>query len=596
MVMLLVASSCNEDEVIPKKSEEELAQLTTEKVNANQVVIEDAFVETSNKVTKAAIENALKTSSTKQAFIENMNALVEEVFENEIKSNSEQMASDVYIKLDGLDGEAIKTTVSEFILDPTSEDPLLGYANRIKSLLDAQAATGRSMLTLIEKYVDEEASEAAPAEQVTLNFAKIKIMYDLQTHVIRSGSNGVTAETDSEMDGILAQQGVPPVAIGLLLPAVQKFQNCCAGETSSSPYFNWLYANVNPEINGGLNRDIIRRYNAAGFMGALQMLLSDDYRNDNQDLASMLLLRARYQASLMFIWSDIWEKSKLANVMQTRVKSNESLLDSAFRQTAKILTRAAIIQARAESADKAAFIATMNEMVEGVFDREVQEQAQQYKGGVVIATGDLNGDGTSSHLAELMIANHSDPFNAYADLIQASIDNRLKQEGNTFGDLNLSFAIVNKVTDNGVDKDVYMSASPKAVSGARAIKDAVLLGRKGPVNTDEAIETLRVQHDIPKPLMALLLPAIQKVREYDGTAEKADTPYLKWLDSLDPIMPGDVNHDVVTKYDAAGYLGALHLFVLDKYRGDDQDYASLLLLKARYQATMVMIFNDLWVE
>lgn len=593
-IVMFVSSSCNEDEVIPKRSDQELFEMTMEKIAANEGILEDVFAETATVVTRTAIQNALKTSSTKAAFISNMNALVDEIFENEVKSNSGQLASDVFLKIDGAKGESVAQTVSEFILDPNFEDPLVSYSNKVKSLVETGSASGRGLLVLIQKVVDDETSESAPAEQVSLNYDKIKVMYELLHNVIMAGKEGMSAETDEQIDNILLQKGVPPVAIGLLLPAVQKIRECCPPETSSMPYWEWEKICVNPEINGGLNRDIIRRYNVAGFMGALQLLLSNEYKNDNQDLASMLLLRARYQASLMFIWNDIWEKSKLAVTMNARVKSNEAILEAAFVETAKVVTRNAIIDARTASVDKAAFVSKMNALVEGIFDREVQKKSETFGGGVVIATGGLDGDGTTSQLADLIIKNDPDPLTTYSDKIQALIDSRSKSQENSPGGLTPGFTIVNRVLESGVEKESFMSVTTGSMSSAKKLKEAVLYGRKSGADPDKAIADLAVANNIPAPLMGMLVPAVQKVRLYNATAETADTPYLQWLDSLDPLMPAGVTHDVVTKYDAAGFLGAVNLFVSNQYRADNQDYASLLLLKARYQASLAMIFGDLW--
>ncbi|HEY0743132.1 MAG TPA: hypothetical protein VGD40_16805 [Chryseosolibacter sp.] len=593
-LMLMFVSSCREEEVIPKRSEEELIELALVKVAENQTILQDVFVETSGKVTRTAIQDALKTSSTKAAFISNMNALVEETFEVAVKSNSELHASDMFIKLEGIKGESVRQTITQFVLDPTAEDPLLSYSNSVKSQIESAKVAGRGLLVLIQKIADEETSEAAPSEQVSLNFDKITFMHELENRVIMSGVDVVSSQTDSEIEGILAKEGVPPIAIGLLLPAVQKVADCCTSQTSALPYWDWLFSSVNPEINGGLNRDILRRYNAAGFMGALQFLLTDEYNNENQDLASLQLLRARYEASLMFIFNDIWEKSKLAEVMQVRVKANEALLQSSFEETAKLITRKAILDARAASINKLDFIASMNELVEGVFDAEVQKNSEAYAGGVRVAVGDVDGDGTSSHLAELVVQGETQALSNYATLIQSVIDKRSSEQGNTQGDLNHLFTIVNRVTQNGTEKNSYMSVNTSTMSNAKKIKDAILAGRTAGTDPEKTIEDLRVANNIPKPLMALLLPAIQKVRAYEGTTETADTAYLQWLHSLSPMTKNGIDHDAITRYDAAGYLGAMHFFVSDKYRGDNEDYASLLLLKARYQASMVMIFSDLW--
>lgn len=591
-LILLGSLSCSEDEVLPTKSDEELVRLSVEKVSTNHVILENVFSHTSVKVTRAAIQTALRNSGTKREFIVNMNSLVEDIFENELQSNPQQFADHFLIKLDRVKGESVPETVMQQLLDPLAQDPLASYSKKIGSLIETGRTSGRGLVVLIAKVVDGQTSEEASAEEFSLNFDEIKTMYDIQDRLIESGAQ-ISAETDNDIDGIMAQEGIPPIAIALLVPAIQHV-HCCSSQSTSTPYWNWLKNTVNPEVNGGLNREILRRYNAAGFMGALQLLLSDEYLNDDQDLASVQLLRARYQASLMFMWNDIWEKSKLAMVMEERVKVNESVLDSAFVEAGRLLTRSAIIDARTTAADKAEFFAKLNELVDSVFDLQVKARGETYAGGVTVAVGDVNGDGTSSQLAELLIKNQPDPLNGYANLIQTIIDRKSSQEGNTSADLDELFTIVDRVKLNGTERQSYMSVTPGALSDAKKIKDVVISGRNAGPDPDSAIENLCIQYNIPKPLMALLLPAIQKVHNFDGTAESAETPYLKWLYSLDQLTTDGISHDVVARYDAAGYLGALHLFVSDNYRSDNEDYASLLLFKARYQASLAMIFNDLW--
>jgi hypothetical protein len=160
--------------------------------------------------------------------------------------------------------------------------------------------------------------------------------------------------------------------------------------------------------------------------------------------------------------------------------------------------------------------------------------------------------------------------------------------------LNPSFTIIKRVIENGIEKETFMSVTSGSLSHAKEIEKALLYGRKSGADPVKSVEDLGVLNNIPTPLMGMLLPAVQKVRNYNGTAETADTPYLQWLESLDPMLISGANHDVVSKYDAAGFLGALHVFVSDQYRSDNQDYASLLLLKARYQASITMVFGDLW--
>jgi hypothetical protein len=70
----------------------------------------------------------------------------------------------------------------------------------------------------------------------------------------------------------------------------------------------WLNANAGQAINGGLNRDIIRRIQANIYLAGLHTVVLDEYPGNNQDMASLSVLNARYRAALLMASAEMWAK------------------------------------------------------------------------------------------------------------------------------------------------------------------------------------------------------------------------------------------------------------------------------------------------
>jgi hypothetical protein len=113
------------------------------------------------------------------------------------------------------------------------------------------------------------------------------------------------------LNDILSTHDIPPVAIALLLPAVQKVREA-ASTTNQTPFdqgmLTWLDETVEPAINGGFDRDIIRRIQATVFLAGLHTILLPAYQNKNQDLASLSILHAQYRAALICASRETWNK------------------------------------------------------------------------------------------------------------------------------------------------------------------------------------------------------------------------------------------------------------------------------------------------
>ena len=96
----------------------------------------------------------------------------------------------------------------------------------------------------------------------------------------------------------------------MLLPAIQKIRE--AGATESDDQFGtsmkaWLDGPVEQAINGGLNRDIIRRIHATVYLAGLHALITKEYSGTTVDNASLSILHARYRAALIAGSATVWD-------------------------------------------------------------------------------------------------------------------------------------------------------------------------------------------------------------------------------------------------------------------------------------------------
>jgi hypothetical protein len=69
---------------------------------------------------------------------------------------------------------------------------------------------------------------------------------------------------------------------------------------------NWLGGTKALTGDAGLDRDIIRRIQSSAFLAGLHTLLLQQYPKDNQDMASLSIIHARYRASLIMTYEELW--------------------------------------------------------------------------------------------------------------------------------------------------------------------------------------------------------------------------------------------------------------------------------------------------
>jgi len=306
MVSFMV--SCEESSD-PGLTTADLLQHTLDKIENNEGISYDLF-KSLDGLEADSIERLKAASKTKENFVSLMADETIDYFSDVVESNKGSFT--ITSIPTPFSGEAEITLKGLANQEQPSAPPFLDipgdYSKVILKELEEQKASGRDKwIPIIAFDGGTSESKPLPTESVSLNYEKVKLLASL--HTIMMDPNLSDEETLQELDDILSTGNIPPVAVGMLLPAVQKVRE--AASTQSADPFNdalvqWLDGTVDPAINGGLNRDIIRRIQATAYLAGVYTLLTPEYSDANQDIASLSVLHARYRATIIMAAEEWW--------------------------------------------------------------------------------------------------------------------------------------------------------------------------------------------------------------------------------------------------------------------------------------------------
>ncbi len=289
--LLIVLVGCDGEDVSPRPID-----LVMKDIRNNQDILNLAFEKGGISVAAGDVNGIKEESQSKREFILAMTALTEELFVKAIEETHPSMAG--YIKFDDINGESTETSARLLeLLTNGGEEPLSDYYSLLKKEI---GEVSPAEWTLIKNYRDATGADV-PLEEMTLNYAQVYAAYELKDLVISSASDQEQAEA---IEDLARKENIPPVMVGLLLPAVQKMKE----EETADPLTAWLDSAVGEAISGGLDRDIIRRFKAAGYLAGLDQLIHSRYDNSNQQSASAQILQANFEATMMFAWAEVWEQ------------------------------------------------------------------------------------------------------------------------------------------------------------------------------------------------------------------------------------------------------------------------------------------------
>jgi len=308
MVAAVFQFSC-EESVEPKMTTQEMEQKVLDKIEKNEGISYDLFHLLGEGIDAERINRLAVASSTQEEFVTSIASESDSYFEEVIKMNiADFQIKTIPMPYNGLAELQLRKFTS---LEEQNGLPYwaweLDYSKLILTEIEKQSAGGRKEWIIINS-LDEGSTHAQLAnESVSLNFTKIEMLASKIPTVFMNMS--LTDEqvlvTINEM---MISHGIPPIAVALLVPAVQKVREAAA---KSEPFGDalkvYLDGPIGTAINGTLDRDIIRRIQAVSFLAGLHTIILPEYDNANQDLASLSIMHARYRAAIAGASGGVWK-------------------------------------------------------------------------------------------------------------------------------------------------------------------------------------------------------------------------------------------------------------------------------------------------
>jgi hypothetical protein len=264
--------SCNDDELTDTKE----SWLTPEQIEKNTIVLDSAFSLTIKAIGSAdKIKKLAKAADSEEDFIRQMNLLTKDVFDESIEV-AWKVKSEPYRNT-----EYDAARLLSFNLNDQLTDPLRSYASAIE---------------------EDAASHGGHEEQIEIHgvFLYADVVAALEGFELIMDHGNPDALDDAIDDFSAEPQS--PVLIGLLLPAVQ------AAREARRQHGRDLhdYVMIDRIITGDQTAILRQQQKAAGYLGALDLLASGDYKKDDDIFISVAATRAIYLNTAAQLWHQAW--------------------------------------------------------------------------------------------------------------------------------------------------------------------------------------------------------------------------------------------------------------------------------------------------
>ncbi|HEU5291548.1 MAG TPA: hypothetical protein VFU05_12950 [Cyclobacteriaceae bacterium] len=288
---------------------QELEQKVIDKIEKNEGISYDLFRVLGEGVDAETLNRLNAASETQEEFITSVATESDDYFEEVVEMNmSDFKVASIPMPYRSAELKVRKLAGVETANALPYWDWEKDYSALILEEIETQAKDGHKEWIIIDSFDEgSTAAKSMPSESVSLNYAKVKMMAS-EIHKVYMNMSLTDEQVLVTINEIMINHDVPPVAIALLVPAVQKVRDAAA---KSEPFGDalkvYLDETVGEAINGGLNRDIIRRIHAVAFLAGLHTIILPEYDNANQDLASLSIMHARYRAAIMGASGGVWK-------------------------------------------------------------------------------------------------------------------------------------------------------------------------------------------------------------------------------------------------------------------------------------------------
>jgi hypothetical protein len=300
MAMVLVLCSCEPDSEI-KLNDQAIVERTLIEIDKNHEILMAAYQGLNESAYKEAILTCRKSSGDKAEFMAMMYAKTNEAFKKAVTQALGESSVDYYLYIPPIEGELLEETKALLI----QENSIEAYRTAVLERLKEKSSSTEQWYIMKNLVLHNGSSHTAPTEQISLNYEKIKsatkvanILLDLEIS---------DEERTQALEEALDIAQLPPIPVALLLPAIQKVRETANATAAEELYLEWLDTEVIPTTSGGLDRDIIRRKAFFEYLGGLDLLISQNFNNNNQVEASVAIMKARFDLKMLSLWAAYWD-------------------------------------------------------------------------------------------------------------------------------------------------------------------------------------------------------------------------------------------------------------------------------------------------
>lgn len=308
---LIFFSSC-EEQVETGLTDEAAERRTLDKIQKNQGISLGLFNVLGNRIGTDSLKRLVAATKSNGEFIDLMAEQTAGYFKDVVDMNkSDFLIPAVPMPFMGEAEITLKLIMAEEEKAGAAPyNPVLAYGDLVLKRIKEQAASNPHKEWILVESLQEPGTSPRhiPTESMSLNFAKMEFLATVPHMIIVDSNDQSDEEVLETLNDLMISNGIPPIAIALLLPAVQKVKEAAA-TTNSEPFdkglLTWINDTVDPAIAGTLDRDIIRRIQATAYLAGLHALTLPNYENKNQDLASLSILHARFRGGVICATGDI---------------------------------------------------------------------------------------------------------------------------------------------------------------------------------------------------------------------------------------------------------------------------------------------------
>ena len=291
-----LVSGCESDN---QNSEESTDQIL-ERIENNYNLSYNLFEKLQLEISPDSIIELREASATKNIFIENIDNVSIEIFPNEVEVISSSLVLDyIPMPFGGDAKELLKVNLNN---DEPFIDVVDEYSEAVLSLAEQQnsASDGHKEWVILQSNATGQ-----DLENISFNFEEVSNLIAL--HLTLMNPNFSDEEITEQIDEFLSENETSAILVGLLLPAIQPPRDPSLGTPFETALTDWLDANVNPAIPGGMNSNITRKIQAIVYLAGLHTLILEDFPNNNVDMVSLSVLHARYRAAILMSASEMWD-------------------------------------------------------------------------------------------------------------------------------------------------------------------------------------------------------------------------------------------------------------------------------------------------